>query len=98
MYVQNQDMYVQNQDMYVQNQYIFPFFQVNWNELRYIGNEQHQVRKICLVLIRKLLNLSLYICGLSNLLQGKDIAMYVQNQDMYVQNQGMYVQNQAFFS
>ena len=37
------------------------------------------------------------MCGLYSLLQGKDITMYVQNQDMYVQNQGMYVQNQAFY-
>ena len=28
-------------------------------------------------------------------LEGKDITMYVQNQDMYIQNQDMYVQNQA---
>ena len=37
------------------------------------------------------------MCGLYNLLQGKDVTMYVQNQGMYVQNQGVYVQNQAFF-
>ena len=46
MYVQNQDMYVQNQDMYVQNQDISPFFLDNWNDLRYISNEQHQIKKI----------------------------------------------------
>ena len=34
-------MYVQNQDMYVQNQDVSPFFQDNWNDLRYINNDQH---------------------------------------------------------
>ena len=48
-------------------------------------------------MIRNLSNSSLYICGLHNLLQDKDITMYVQNQDMYVQNQDMYVQNQDMY-
>ena len=30
-----------NQDINIQNQDIFPFFQDNWNDLRYISNEQH---------------------------------------------------------